>query len=488
MALAFPPYDAVPLLPLGLATLMLAVRGASGRAAVLQGLAFGLGFMLPLLRWITVIGTDAWLALGLLEASFYGLMALGWAQLRPLRWWPLGVAATWVAAEALRSSVPFGGLPWGRLAFALVDTPLAGLGRLGGPALVSFVLVASVAALVDAAERRGRDVRALALAGSALTALALTALLPVGAAAATGTATVAAVQGNVPGQGMNAFAERRAVLSNHASATSALGAEVADGTRARPDLVIWPENSSDIDPFTDSAARREIDAAVRSVGVPTLVGTIVAGPDDLHVQNMGVVWDPAGGPGERYVKRHPVPFGEYIPFREFLSARIDRLQQIPRDFARGEEVGVLQVGPVRVGDVICFEVAYDGLLRDVVDGGAELLVVQTNNATYTGTGQLEQQFAISRYRAIETGRAVVVAATNGISGIVAPDGAVLARTDVKTQEVLLETVTLADGRTWGVRLGGGLEWLLAAGGGVGAAVASVRRHRRVRAKVPRASA
>ena len=471
VALAFPPYDAVPLMPLGLAGLMLAVGGTRGRVAALHGLVFGLGFMLPLLRWITVIGTDAWLALGLLEASFYAVMALGWGWLRPLRWWPLGIALTWVAAEALRSAVPFGGLPWGRLAFALVDTPLVRLGRLGGPALVSFVVVAAVAALVNAAERGSRDVRSAALAGAALAVLALTALIPVGAASATGTVRVAAVQGNVPGEGMDAFAERRAVLDNHATATSAFAARVADGTPPRPDLVIWPENSSDIDPFRDRTAYRQIDTAVRSMGVPTLVGTIVNGPDQLHVQNMGVVWDPVNGPGERYVKRHPVPFGEYIPFRKLLSAHIERLEQIPRDFARGEEAGVLRVGPVTVGDVICFEVAYDGLLRDVVDGGAQLLVVQTNNATYTGTGQLEQQFAISRYRAIETGRTVVVAATNGISGIVAPDGSVRARTEIKTQAVLAEDVPLADGRTWGVRVGGVLEWLLAAAGAVAAIAA-----------------
>ena len=99
--------------------------------------------------------------------------------------------------------------------------------------------------------------------------------------------------------------------------------------------------------------------------------------------------------------------------------------------------------------MICFEVAYDGLVRDViVDGGGQMLVVQTNNATYTGTGQLEQQFAISRYRAIETGRSVVVAATNGISGVVAPDGAVVVQTEQRTREVLDEQVELADGITW----------------------------------------
>ena len=144
------------------------------------------------------------------------------------------------------------------------------------------------------------------------------------------------------------------------------------------------------------------------------------------MRNSGVVWDPQTGPGERYVKRHPVPFGEYIPFRAQLSGWIERLDQIPRDFYAGDRPGNLDVGPAAVGDVICFEVAYDGLVRDVVTGGADVLVVQTNNATYNGTGQPQQQMAMSRLRAVEHGRTVLVAATSGISAVVAPDGEVVA--------------------------------------------------------------
>jgi apolipoprotein N-acyltransferase len=268
-------------------------------------------------------------------------------------------------------------------------------------------------------------------------------------------------------------------LHNHADATRALGEQVANGSRPAPDIVIWPENSTDIDPFADQAAYDEIDRAVRAIGVPTLVGAVVAGPDATHVQNMGIVWDPEQGPGEQYVKRHPVPFGEYIPLRDLVAPYISRLDQIPRDFAQGTFDNVLDLGRVRIGDVICFEVAYDGLIRDAVLDGGEMLVVQTNNATYTGTGQLQQQFAISRYRAVETGRTVVVAATNGISGIISPDGEVVDATAAKTREVLVEQVTLADGVTWGVRIGGWLELALAMFGLAWALQAYLGRRREI---------
>jgi apolipoprotein N-acyltransferase len=102
---------------------------------------------------------------------------------------------------------------------------------------------------------------------------------------------------------------------------------------------------------------------------------------------------------------------------------------------------------------MCFEVAYDGLLHALVDEGADLVVVPTNNATYTGTGQVEQQFAMSRLRAIETGRYVVVASTNGISGIVAPDGHVVARAPEQRRAVLEQRVRLSSRVTPAVALG-----------------------------------
>jgi hypothetical protein len=83
---------------------------------------------------------------------------------------------------------------------------------------------------------------------------------------------------------------------------------------------------------------------VRDVGVPTLVGAVLRGPGE-KVSNAGIVWDPETGPGERYVKRHPVPFGEYIPYRSLVRQVTSRVDLVPRDFAAGEQPGVLAVGP-----------------------------------------------------------------------------------------------------------------------------------------------
>ncbi len=499
LALAFAPHDWWWALPLAVAGFTACCRGLRPPAGFVVGLVFGVCFVLLLMPWLRVIGSDAWVALSVLEAVFYGLLGAVLTLVVRLPLWPVWAAAAWVGAEQLRSTIPFGGLPWGRLAFALGDTPMAAYARLGGvalltaaAALLSNLLLALVDQLASGRlirrEPDGRAGSAVAAAGyiaAAVAVVAVGAVLPL-TGPGSPQVVVAAVQGNVPGSGLTAFSERRAVLDNHTEATHQLAADVRNGTVPAPNLVIWPENSTDIDPFSDPAARASIQSAVSDIGAPTLVGAVVDGPDANHVQNMGVVWDPTSGPGERYVKRHPVPFGEYIPFRDLLTKFIDRLSQIPKDFARGTRPGVLRLGDTTIGDVICFEVAYDGLLRDVVNGGAQLVVVQTNNATYLGTGQLAQQWEITKLRAIELGRTVVVASTDGISGMVGPDGTVLAQSQPATRALLVQPVTLDSGVTPAVRYGSVIEWTTSLVA-ICAAVAGVFLGRRRRSVEPEVS-
>jgi apolipoprotein N-acyltransferase len=195
-------------------------------------------------------------------------------------------------------------------------------------------------------------------------------------------------------------------------------------------------------------------------------------------ETAGIVWDPTTGPGATYVKRHPVPFGEYIPFRRQLLPLIGRLEMVGRDTYAGSTPGVLDIAGSTIGDVICFEIAYDEIVRDVVDHGGQVIVVQTNNATYGGTSQPDQQFEISRLRAMEFGRTVLIASTSGISGVIRPDGSVEQRTAQDTRAVLTTTFLPATGRTMAVRLGPWPERALALGGLVPVAIVVVRARRR----------
>ncbi len=478
VALAFPPFGQIWAMPIGLAGLMVAVHGVRGRVGFGLGVGFGAGFLLLLLNWLTVIGVDAWVVVSLIEALFYGLVGMSWAWLQRFAWWPLGAAATWVGAEHLRSTLPFGGLPWGKLAFGLVDVPFDRYGRVGGTALVSFLSVLVVALLLAAWWTRHRWPWRAILAVVAVAVAFGSVALPVGAASAAGSVQVAVVQGNVQQVGLQSFEHRMQVLRNHTTATERLAVQVAAGRRAAPAFVVWPESSTDIDPFHNAVVAAEVEQAVSAVGVPVLVGAVLDGPGQTHVRNVGIVWSPTTGPGQEYVKQHLVPFGEYLPFRDVLTRIVHRFQLIPRDFVPGHRPGNLTIAGTPVGDIICFEVAYDDISRAVVDGGARLLVVQTNNADYADTGQLAQQFAISRYRAIEAGRSVAIASTDGISGIVTPTGHVVGQTAARTQAVLDGKVQLASGTTWGIRVGYWVEIGLSLLGVVAALLAFVLTRRR----------
>lgn len=470
LVVAFPSYGYWQLSLLSVAAFALLTRGRRAGQAAWTGFAFALPFFLWLLEWLHVVGWDAVVGLSLIEACFFVPMGAGLALTSRLPGWPVWGACLWVAQEWARDRVPFGGFPWGRLAFANTGSPFTPLAAIGGAPLVSFGVALCgglLAAAGPALWRLRRDAGRRRSAGAALACVALAAAVlcsgytvPV-PTKADGTMRVALVQGNVARPGMHFLGRPMEILDNHVQATLRLAADIKSGRVPRPDLVIWPENSSDLDPFAYPQAYARITEAVRAVGVPVLVGALVNGPDQNHVQNEGIVWDPVTGPGASYTKQHPVPFGEYVPYREELTRFISQLNEIPRDFYPGRHTGVMTMGPARLGDVICFEVAYDGIVRDTVTAGARAIVVQTNNATYGRSAQPGQQLAMYRLRAVEHGRAVVAAATSGISAFVAPDGTVKAHSREFTRSVLDVDLPLRDGTTVADRIGAAPEWTLA---------------------------
>ncbi|MET8162322.1 apolipoprotein N-acyltransferase [Sphaerisporangium sp. NPDC005289] len=475
--LAFPPIDLWFLAPIGVALLTLAVRGAGVRRAAVLGYAGGAAFLLPALTWVRPIGDDAWLLLVAVESLFFAVMSAGVALVTRLRSWPLWVAALWVAQEWARGAFPLGGFPWVRVAFSQGGSAFTPYAALGGAPLVTFT-VALCGALLSgglAAFLRGAARPAVwALAGAVAVPLLGYAVPRPGAEAARAI-RVGVIQGDVPGTGMGFLGDEPAVvLRNHADKTHELAEAVRAGKVERPDIVIWPENSTDIDPYQSSYARTVIDGAVRDIGVPVLVGAVVRAPDGLHRYTRGIVWDPATGPGAYYDKRKLVPFGEFVPFKDLLQKFIKRVELVGLQSLPGDREGDLKMGPVTVGAVECYEVAFDGIVGSTVRTGATPLVVQTNNATYALTNLPPQQLAMSRLRAVEHNRAVITAATTGISAYVDPDGRVRWRTAERVADMAVVTVPVRTGETIATRVGAAPEWalvLIAAG----SLVAALRR-------------
>ena len=497
LAAAFPPFGLWPLAFVAPALLVVALSGRSLRGAFMVGLVFGLAFFFPLVAWVINLAWFAWVALAIASALIFAVFAIGQRLLLNLRWWPLAVAGWWVAAEAFRDRWPWGGFPWGRLAMSQAGVPTQGWAAIAGPPALTFAvaLVGAtlgwllVTALTDARPARGRLLLpALALAGSAALALLPAALTldPVPAGAKTG--VVAAIQGDVP-RARSLAAELQNVeleiTLNHVTATDKLAAKVAAGQAAKPDLVIWPENSTDIDPMLYPPVYEEISSAAAAIGRPILVGAVLQDPQ----RNAGVLWQPGQGPTTVYAKRQLVPFGEYVPFRSLISKITSLTQLQPTDFVPGNKTVVFNVGQIKLGDVICYEVGFDDLVRSEVAAGANLLSVQSNDATFEREGpttaESSQQLAMARIRAVEFDRAVVVASTTGYSAIVAPNGQLISRSGMWTQAELEARVPLLTYTTLAERLGAWPEWAIVAATAValGLAIsqASAARRRRTRA-------
>ncbi len=441
----------------GLIWLTHALRDARKRTVMLTGALYGVSFMGPLIWWMNAVSHGAYVGLVLAETLFFIPIMLALRASARLRWWPLWGAGVWVLGEWARGRFPFTGFPWGRIAHTSIDTPFEAYARLLAMPGTSAVLFLVASLLVVVATSTGWRRKLLAVAGVVAVA-GVGAVLPTGIAGADGTRQVALVQGNVPGVFLTwPIGE---IFKLHAAETDKLADKIDAGEVPRPDMVLWPENSTDTDPYFDEPVKQRIQALSARIGAPILVGGIFDGPTSSTAYNAGVVWT-ANGPGERYVKLKPVPFGEYVPWRKQAGFFVNRLaRDIPRDMLAGDAPGALKIGDTEIGDTICYDIAYDGVTRRAVQGGAQMIVVQTSNAAFTNTSQPEQQWDISRLRAIETGRWVVVPSTNGISGVVDPQGRSVERAPMHEPATVSADVTLASGKTPALVIGAPLEYLL----------------------------
>ena len=408
-----------------LAGFFYALLKQSGWRAALLGFAFGLGWFTVLVSWMQVVGFDAWLGLTMVCAIPLAIVGALCSRVGVLTLGPVWMSSVWVAGEAVRDRFPFGGFPWGRLSFA-TGSEFDHVLSFGGPTYVSFLLClgAAMAAVIARRMRLDRSsirtdvIVALAVG---LVTVSIIWIPQTQDRTPPGSLTVAVVQGGVPGQGLDFLGRARTVTRNHAKQTVLLAQAIKAGKQPKPDLVVWPENSTDLDPRLDSETQEIVQSAVDAIGVPILLGAVLD-VGNQRLANAAVLWNPQTGPRVVYTKQRPVPFGEFLPYRDQISGLSDKFALLPRDFVGGTESGQITVKGVRLGMVICFEVAHDNVVLAAVRDGGEVLVVLTNNATYANTDQPEQQFDITRQRAVEFARPVVVAATTGIAAAINAQG------------------------------------------------------------------
>ncbi|MFK0241514.1 apolipoprotein N-acyltransferase [Microbacterium sp. NPDC090281] len=448
------------------ALLLVALIGRRFGGALLVGLVYGILFFGLLVSWTSrYLGPIPWAALSVVEGVLTALALVPIAL--AYRWLPrafpgaagrlLGlpsvVAALWVGRELFVGSWPYGGFPWARIGMSQAESPLAPISSWVGVSGLGFLMVLIVAMLIEVVRLRAwRTPLRLVVPAVLVVVLLFTPLFPT---SSTGSMRIAAVQGNGP---TGYFDEREpfAVIQAQTDATAPLYGEDVD-------LLVWPEGSLDGDPFQIDALARRMTLISNRIDAP-LLANAATGRDDRYF-NTSMLWNADGTATQVHDKRHPVPFGEYVPDRAFFNALApDLIGLIQREYTPGSNPPIVDVDGDLVGLAICFDVIYDDVIWQGLNAGAEVLVFQTNNADFRGTDENLQQLAFARMRAIETGRSVVNVSTVGTSQVIRADGSTVTSLDADEAGAMLEDVELRSGLTAGVVLGPWVQAILLWGG------------------------
>ena len=475
--LGFEPLNLWFLVPFAVATFVCVNLVSTPKVGLLRGYLFGVGFNIVAFHWVDVLGVAVLVVFVMWLAVWYAVVGLVISLTRKTPSWGFAGVAAWMGAEWASARWPFGGFGWGRLAFTAAGTPIDGLFPIISVTGVSCVIV-STGFLVAWLVRRGwaawqsRDVgrgRTLSHLVSSRTVvvpaawtLSILLVSGVGGLVArwydpppdTRNVTATVIQGNVPGSGITALGPIYTVENNHLAETIILAAKIRTGEVKQPDFVVWPENSTATDPYADQRTQTIINRAIDVARAPIFVGAIISGPGKDERQTVGLWWT-ANGVTDSYAKRNLVPFGEWVPFRSVMMKLVPELTYVGAQSVPGTTPGVLNVeaggSPLRVGDLICFEVAYDSTVNDMLIGGAQVVVVQTSNAMFTGTDQMVQQDAITRIRAMEARREILVATTNSLAGLIDSHGRIVYEAQLRTSDAQVFTVPTRTALTPAVR-------------------------------------
>lgn len=470
---AFPSTNFWPLAFIGVFLLLWTLLGRGFWTAILVGTASGASFWLSLINWLTLyLGPVPWLALGFLQALFFGfgasLMAIALNR-GPTRWpsrfgriglVSIVIAAIWTLRESITSVWPYGGFSWGRLAQSQSQSPIAHDVAWVGTSGVTFLVVLSATLLFQVFREKRR-----ALLVIPILVFVTSMAVPHFVIDISGTTKVLAVQGNskaglfdhgVPGE----------ILQDHVSGTLPfVGEEV--------DMVVWPENASDINPLRSQLAALTLDTVSDKIGAPIVTGTITTSSDDRYF-NSSLVW--SNGLQGQYDKIHPVPFAEYMPNREFWRTfQPELVDLVTRDYSFGTRSNVVDINGVLAGIAICFDITDDQQAYQMISEGAEIILAQTNNADFGKTSENLQQLSIARLRAIETGRSVVNISTVGTSEIISPTGETISSIPAYQPGAMLSAVPLSSTITPAMAFGRLIEWTIGAVGIVGLSLILIRR-------------
>ncbi len=377
--------------------------------------------------------------------KYVGLVPLAFlALLHGLFYLPLGLVGRYtknilwfipvlLLIEEVRALFPFGGFSWMRISFSQADAPYASVISIGGALLLSAWVLAISTMLAEFRKRLAFPLLLLIVAPLVLN----------NTYSSQEKISFIGVQGNTPSVGLTFNDRAEAVFDLHVAQSKKVNASSAD-------VVIWPENAVDVDPFANQRVKDSIESLTSTLKTPLIAGAVTRQSGEL--ENVSLMYDESGEVVSYYSKQYLTPFGEYIPLRSIarlVSPYVDNVV----DFNVGARVDNHLIKNFVLAPVICYELLSDSLVRNAASK-ADALVVQTNSATFAGTSESAQQLNITRLRAIESAREIVSVSTIGISAHIDINGQVLSRTGENVSALLKGEVQSNSSRTLANRLGG----------------------------------
>jgi apolipoprotein N-acyltransferase len=320
-----------------------------------------------------------------------------------------------------------------RIAFSQADAPYASVISIGG-ALFLSAWVLTISAIL------AKFRKAISFP---LLLLILLPLLVTNSYSSDKEVSFLGIQGNTPSVGLTFNDRAEAVFNLHLS-------ETEKAASANVDVIIWPENAIDVDPFANTRVRTSIESLTASLQTPLIAGAITRQSGQL--ENVSLLYNESGEMVSYYSKQYLTPFGEYIPLRSLarlVSPYVDGVS----DFSVGARVDNHNVNGFKLAPVICYELLSDSLVQSSARS-ADAIVAQTNSATFAGTSESAQQLNITRLRALENAREIVSVSTVGISAHIDINGEVLSRTGENTASQLSGNARASNSQTIANSLGG----------------------------------
>ena len=377
--------------------------------------------------------------------KYVGLVPLAFlALLHGLFYLPLGLLGRYtknilwfvpalLVIEEVRSFFPFGGFSWMRIGFSQADSPYASVVSIGGALLLSAWVLAISSMIVKFQKKL-------------VFPLLLIILLPMflnNSYSSQERISFIGIQGNTPSVGLTFNDRAEAVFNLHLDETEKVAVDSAD-------VVIWPENAIDVDPFANTRVRESIESLTSMLKTPLITGAITRKSGQL--ENVSLMYSESGEVVSYYSKQYLTPFGEYMPLRPIARVISPYVDDVI-DFHVGERVENHVVKGITLAPVICYELLSDSLVQNSAKK-SEALVVQTNSATFANTSESAQQLNITRLRALENAREIASISTIGISAHIGINGEVLSKTPENVSAQLSGDLRSNSALTLANRLGG----------------------------------